>query len=76
MMYCCESVSSMEVRTRRTFVAVRMIAMVSAGMTKLSGPSMPLGGSRPSVMENSSTIMMASQKFGNDRPTSDRMRMT
>src|SRR6478609_5623115 len=41
MMYCADSVSSIAVRTSRTLVADRMIAMVSAGITRLSGPAQP-----------------------------------
>ncbi|MNV60085.1 hypothetical protein D3C71_1525370 [compost metagenome] len=39
------------------------------------GPSQPDGGSSGKVMDSSSTSMMASQKLGNDKPTSERMRM-
>ena len=75
MMYCADSVSSMVVRTRRMLVALRMMAMVSDGSTRLAGPLQPEGGSSGKVMDSSSTSISASQKLGNDSPTSDRMRM-
>ena len=49
---------------------------VVAGMMKLANPFIPLGGSHFSVMENSSTIIVASQKFGKDSPTSETMRIS
>ncbi len=75
MMYCADSVSSMVVRTRRILVALRMMAIVSDGSTRLAGPLQPDGGNSGNVIDSSSTSISASQKLGKDSPTSDRMRM-
>jgi hypothetical protein len=71
MMRCADSVSSIMLRTSRTVVAVRIMARVTAGITRLGGPSAPLGGNQPSATPNTSTSIKATQKFRNDSPTSE-----
>ncbi|KAG1381324.1 hypothetical protein G6F59_017919 [Rhizopus arrhizus] len=51
------------------------MAIVKDGSIRLAGPLQPEGGSSGNVIDSSSTSISASQKLGNDSPTSDRIRM-
>ena len=57
-------------RTRRVSSAIRLIAMAAAGITTCATPPRPDVGKRPQETAKSRIIMIASQKFGTDWPTS------
>src|SRR5215831_177391 len=57
-------------RTSRVSSAIRLIAIAAAGITTWAMPPRPDVGKSPHETAKSRIIMMASQKFGTDWPTS------